>query len=321
MMKTLTIRPTTPTLDTADADFTRIAQLLSTDANETTTTADLLGEYAVAMEGRTLRHAVATTNQNQVVGFSFAGHYPSMPTGQYYVNVVVDPAHRQQGIGTQLWDEVATHLRGQNAESLLAETQELDPAHRAFAEKRGFSVRTHELHATLDLSTFDADKFAGITEQVEAAGIHLTSFADIEQSEENTRKLYDINGIAALDDPASDGGYIGYENWKKVIFGGSWFQPAGQMIAMDGEKIVALSAITYDKDENVGHTLISGTDAVYRNRKIMQALKLRVIDYAKNLGANKIDTNIEVRNAPMRAINKKLGFVEEAGRFELEGSL
>lgn len=32
-------------------------------------------------------------------------------------------------------------------------------------------------------------------------GIRLTSFADVAQTEENIRKLYDINGVP-LDDPA-----------------------------------------------------------------------------------------------------------------------
>ena len=50
-----------------------------------------------------------------------------------------------------------------------------------------------------------ASHFDAITEQVEATGIRLTSFAEVTQSEENTRRLYEINGVAALDDPASDG--------------------------------------------------------------------------------------------------------------------
>ncbi|MEZ4621866.1 MAG: hypothetical protein R2867_41045 [Caldilineaceae bacterium] len=50
---------------------------------------------------------------------------------------------------------------------------------------------------TLDLQPFDGDKFAAITAQVEATGIRLTSFAEVDQTEENIRKLYDINGVAA----------------------------------------------------------------------------------------------------------------------------
>ncbi|MEZ4621865.1 MAG: GNAT family N-acetyltransferase [Caldilineaceae bacterium] len=48
-----------------------------------------------------------------MVGFNFAGHYPSMKPGQYFVNVVVDPVHRHQGIGSQLWQDLLTYLQAQ----------------------------------------------------------------------------------------------------------------------------------------------------------------------------------------------------------------
>ncbi len=302
-------------------DFPRIAQLLSADAVETTSAQDLLDEQNVDMPERILRHAVAINAQGLVVGFNFAGHYPSMKPRQYFVNVVVDPAHRQQGIGTQLWHDLLNYLQAQGADALLAEVQEGDPVHYRFAEKRGFTPRTHQLRAILDLQHFDEGKFAAITPQVEAMGIRLTAFADVAQSEENIRKLYDINGVAALDDPASDGAYINYANWKKVVFGASWFQPAGQMIALDGNKFVGLSAISYNEAEQTGFTLISGVDAAYRNRKIMQALKLRAINYARAKGATRVVTNVETVNAPMRAINQKFGFVEEPGKYEMERKL
>jgi len=301
-------------------DFGRIAELLSVDAFERIDAQELLDEHNVDMPERILRHAVAINDKGEVVGFNFAGHYPSMQPHQYFVNVVVDPAHRQQGIGAQLWDDLVNYLRAQGADALLAEVQEGDPVHYRFAEKRGFTPRTHQLRAVLDLQHFDEGKFAAITPQVEAQGIRLASFADVEQSEENIRKLYDINGVAALDDPASDGAYINYANWKKVILGASWFQPAGQMIALDGNKFVAMSAISYNQEEQTGYTLISGVDAAYRNRKIMQALKLRAINYAQAKGATRIVTHIETVNAPMRAINQKFGFLEEPGKYEMEAS-
>jgi RimJ/RimL family protein N-acetyltransferase len=151
-------------------------------------------------------------------------------------------------------------------------------------------------------------------------GIRLAAFADVDQSEENIRKLYDINGVAALDDPASDGAYINYENYKKVIFGASWFQPEGQMIALDGDKFVGLSAISYNAEDQTGYAMIAGVDAAYRNRKIMQALTLRAINYARAKGATRVVTNVETVNAPMRAINRKFGFVEEPGKYEMEAT-
>lgn len=302
-------------------DFPRIAQLLSADAAETTTAQDLLDEHNVEMAERILRHAVAINAQGAVVGFNFAGHYPSMQPRQYFVNVVVDPAHRGQGIGSQLWQDLLTYLQAQGADALLAEVQEGDPLHYRFAETRGFTPRTHELRATLDLTHFDEGKFAAITAQVEAMGIRLTAFADVAQTAENRRKLYDINGVAALDDPASDGAYINYENWQKVVFGASWFQPAGQVIALDGDKFVGLSAISYSAEERIGYIMISGVDRTYRARKIMQALKLRAINYARAKGATRVVTHVETVNAPMRHINQKFGFVEEPGKYEMERKL
>ena len=302
-------------------DFQRVAELISADAPEVTRADELIHEYRVEMEGRTLRHAVAINTENEIIGFSFAGHYPSMDTYQYYANVVVDPAHRQQRIGTALWDEMAGYLHEQHADRVLCTVYEGEPAHFHFAQSRGFEIQSHQLRAVLDLDHFDDSEFENLAQSLELAGIRLTSFADVEQTEEHTRQLYDINGIAALDDPASDGSYIAYDNWKKVILGGSWFQPAGQMIALDGDKFVALSAITYDVEENKGFTLISGVAPSYRNRKIMQALKHQAISYAASFGANQVVTELSTANAPMRAINRKLGFVEEPGAFEMAASL
>ena len=298
-------------------DFSRIAQLLSADTAEPTSAQDLLFEHNVDMPERILRHAVAINEQGVVVGFNFAGHYPSMKPHQYFVRLVVDPAHRRQGIGAHLWDDLVRYLRAQGADALLTEVQEGDPAHYRFASTRGFTPRTHQMRAVLDLQNFNEDNFAAITGQVEAQGIRLAAFADVAQSEENIRKLYDINGVAALDDPASDGAYINYENYKKVVFGASWFQPEGQMIALDGDKFVGLSAISYSAEEQTGFIMIAGVDAAYRNRKIMQALTLRAINYARAKGATHVVTNVETVNAPMRAINQKFGFVEDPGKYEM----
>jgi len=301
-------------------DFQRVAELLSADTPETTQADELIDEYNVEMKGRILRHAVAVNRQGEIVGFSFAGHYPSMEANQYYADVIVDPAYRQQKIGTQLWDELAGYFHEQGAGQLLCDVREGNPAYLKFAQSRGFEILHHLLRAVLVLDQDYDSQFENLTSSLESHGIRLTTFADVAQTEENIRQLYDINGIAALDDPASDGGYVNYENWKKVILGASWFQPAGQMIALDGDKFVALSAITYNAEENRGSTLISGVDPSYRNRKIMQALKYQAIQYAQSFGASEVVTELAAINGPMRAINKKFGFVEGPGYFEMAAS-
>lgn len=77
---------------------------------------------------------VAINAQGAVVGFNFAGvTIRSMKPHQYFVNVVVDPAHRQQGIGAQLWMTWSV-ICGRKGRMLLAEVNEGDPIHYRFAE-------------------------------------------------------------------------------------------------------------------------------------------------------------------------------------------
>lgn len=60
-------------------------------------------------------------------------------------------------------------------------------------------------------------------------------------------------------------------------------------------------------------TLLTGVAPEYRGRKIAQALKLIAILHGKGLGADSIRTQNDSINAPMLAINRKLGFVREDG--------
>ncbi|MEM7536297.1 MAG: GNAT family N-acetyltransferase [Chloroflexota bacterium] len=306
-----------------EQDFPRIAELLSADQEDDVLAEDLLEDEGKVLERRILRHRVAEIEQHdgnhQIIGYSFAGYYPSSPAGEFYTNLVVDPAYRGRGLGQLLADELSEYLRSQNANQVWCEVHEGDDSHKAFAERRGLAVRSHQLRATLDLATFDDAPFAHFIERAETTGVRLCAFADVERSEKNIRQLYDINGVAALDDPASDGAYIAYENWIKIVLNGSWFQPEGQMIALDGDTFVGLSAITYEQESNTGSVLISGVDKAYRGRKIMQALKLMAIRYAQQQGASRVVTEYDARNELMRAIHKKFGFVESPGRFEMSG--
>ena len=62
---------------------------------------------------------------------------------------------------------------------------------------------------------------------------------------------------------------------------------------------------------------ITGVLPAYRGRKIAQALKLIAIRYAKARGANYIRTDNDSENAPMLAINRKLGYKSQTGVYLL----
>ena len=60
----------------------------------------------------------------------------------------------------------------------------------------------------------------------------------------------------------------------------------------------------------------TGVFKEYRGRKIALALKLLATRYARLLGATFIRTNNDSQNAPILAINKKMGYTPEPGWFK-----
>jgi predicted GNAT superfamily acetyltransferase len=101
----------------------------------------------------------------------------------------------------------------------------------------------------------------------------------------------------------------------------SWFRPDGQILAADGDKYVGLSAVGYFKDSNSAYNLMTGVMPEYRGRKIALALKLLSIRAAKSWGVDTIRTNNDSQNAPMLAINHKLGYVPQPGIFRMTRTL
>ena len=95
----------------------------------------------------------------------------------------------------------------------------------------------------------------------------------------------------------------------------AWFQPAGQILAAAGDEYVGLAAVGYFEDQNYMYNNITGVLRDYRGRKIAQALKLLTIRYAQAYGAATIRTSNDSENAPMLAINRKLGYKPLPGKY------
>ncbi len=79
------------------------------------------------------------------------------------------------------------------------------------------------------------------------------------------------------------------------------------MIALDGDKWIGLGAVgEFYSGTHVN--AITGVLREYRGRKIGLALKLLGIEFAKSRGAKELRTQNHGTNAPMLAINKRLGY-------------
>jgi GNAT superfamily N-acetyltransferase len=183
-------------------------------------------------------------------------------------------------------------------------------------------VERHLFESTLDLASFDENRFAGAIERASAAGggLHFFSLADLGDTDSARRKLWEINTRAVEDIP----GYIGevrpFDIFVQQVCNASWYRPSGQILAADGhERVVGMSAVGHFTNDGGAYmyNLMTGVLPEYRGRGIALALKLHTIACARRSGALYLRTNNDSENAPMLAINEKLGYRREPGLYRL----
>ncbi len=219
--------------------------------------------------------------------------------------------HRNQGIGSVLYEEAVKFARGRDAKKLATgmtffETPE--PAER-FLAKRGFAEVDREVPVMLDLATFDRAKFTSPAPH----GIHFLSYAEAGDTPENRHKLYALMTRLDRDIPTNDVMPESplFEQWVKDLDTPEWDSHA-LMLAANGDDWIGLSQLGFQEGTHIAWTFLTGVLPEFRGLGIAYALKLCAIDAAIARGCPLILTENHEDNAPMRAINRKLGFVPDA---------
>jgi len=180
-----------------------------------------------------------------------------------------------------------------------------------FLVKRGFVEVDREVPVILDLVAFDPARVPSPAPD----GIRLLSLASAGDTEENRRKVWALDGAVHRDIPSNDTlpEHPPFAQWVKELDGPE-FAPDAVILAEDsgsGEWI-GLSALGFQEGTTIAWTWITGVLPEYRGRGIALALKLRAIDAAIQRGCSLLTTENHEDNAPMRAINRKLGFTPDA---------
>jgi GNAT superfamily N-acetyltransferase len=115
---------------------------------------------------------------------------------------------------------------------------------------------------------------------------------------------------------------VSFEQWSAFEMKSPNLVPEGYMIAKDGDKYVGMSTVwKAQKDPKGLYQGLTGVMREYRGRGIAVALKLKVIEFARNNKYEKLKTWNDSTNGPMLGINVKLGFKREVGWITLEKNL
>ena len=299
------------------ADFKRLAELLNTVHSEPVT-AELLQEREQQIPTGSIESRMAAIDAHgRIAGFNHCGRAPFMLSRSFWVEIVVEPSWRRRGIGTLLYNNAVDFARTQNATRLEAEVRDVSPDWRLFAEQQGFRVDRHIVESTLDLTKFDESRFVGVSESVGATNVRFFTLADVDSTEENLHAYYELSKRNSLDIPGSEGTFPPFEDYRKFVFGASWYRPESQFMAAVGERWVGMSSLGYFKETNSTYTMHTGVLPNYRGRNIALALKLLGIHWSKQIGAAYTRTNNDSQNTAILAINKKLGYQAQAGYYRM----
>ncbi len=302
-------------------DLPELAALISQVSVESMSLSQLHDWYIRQPDGHIRRCRVAVDPVGQISGYNLLQHEAWEEEGLFYFEVIVKPERQRQGLGSFLYDDAFTAVQALGGKRLKGDVRDDRPDSLHFAEKRGFSIRRHLFESTIDLATFDERPFAGIIKSVEQTGIRFFSLADVGDTEEARRKLHAVNTAVVADIPGGDGRFPSFEEFNNLFNNASWFRTEGQIVAADGDEYIGLAAVAYFAETNSMTNNITGVMPAYRGRKIAQALKLWTIRYAKAFGAVNIRTSNDSENAPMLAINRKLGYEPQPGTYLLHRQL
>ncbi|MGW8527725.1 MULTISPECIES: GNAT family N-acetyltransferase [Nocardiopsidaceae] len=216
----------------------------------------------------------------------------------------VAATHLGTGLDSRLLDASEAVLVARGAGSLRAEAagegvQVGGEDFAALLAERGYSPV--ESHHVLGLDLEDLPEVPPAPE-----GVELRPF---ERFADDPRPVYDIDRLTTADEPGADndGRFMSYDEWRSTV----WPRPdndhaVSQVILVDGAP-VGMTCYTSDGGSRV-ESAMTGVLREYRGRGLAGYAKTAALHLARDRGAERAYTGNHEDNAPMLAVNRRLGY-------------
>jgi GNAT superfamily N-acetyltransferase len=262
----------------------------------------------------------AAPTDSLIVGRALARRGPWDPPGRFTVNVVVHPSHRRRGIGARLLRRVAQFAQARGATRLRCDVGDHHPEGVRFAERHAFHAERHVFESTLDLTSFDSSHFASDVAAAEDAGFLFASLAELGDTDEHRRRLYALHVETGRDVPGSSGTWEPYDVYARGFFARDTYRSDGQWIVLDtraGNRWAGIVQLAWNPAARTAHQEMTGTVRDYRGRRLTLPLKVKALARAREWGATSVTTQNDSLNAPMLAVNRRLGFQRRSGYYKM----
>ena len=234
-----------------------------------------------------------------------------------WFGIEVLPEHRRQGIGTALLREVVDHTRAAGKVGLETTASEARPDGIAFLEHHGFSAIERSKSVRLDL--------AGLAPEpvTPPDGIAFTTLAARPDLIEGVHEvaLDAFPDIPSADEPISVGDLA---EFRKRDVDRPGIPQDGFIVAVDEEtgEVVGYAALMFlpGRRDLAWHDM-TAVKRSHRGRGIALALKRATIHWSIENGLIALETGNDETNAPMRAVNARLGYQPLPDLIEYSGPL
>ncbi|WP_433792425.1 GNAT family N-acetyltransferase [Actinoplanes sp. CA-252034] len=206
----------------------------------------------------------------------------------------VHPRRRGRGIGSALLTEAITHLR---SIGVCRASSWAAPEAVGFARAHGFEPSREMRFSALDLTGFGDRPFLPAP-----AGIQMVRLRELAE-----KALYEADVAAATDEPGETPPQpTPYPLWRYEI----WDEPgldrdASTAAVADGE-IVSFSLVLRDGDRMWSD--MTATVPAHRGRGLAHLVKTAALRRAAASGVRTAYTSNDEENAPMLAVNNRLGY-------------
>lgn len=260
---------------------------------------------------------VAEAAGGMVVGSAEHDQWPGRYHPRKFLGSVgVHPAWEGRGVGRALWAKVEEALRPLDPLSVSCYVREQAERGRRFAEAQGFREERRTFPSDLGIAGFDPAPYDGLEERLEREhGVRILSVPQLANDPERDRKLHALAQHVRRDFPADiPANEEPFEQWEARRLRDPKLLLDGYLVAVTpGGEYIGYSNVATDSDAPERLWIQqTGTLREWRRRGVATALKVRGIAFARERGYSTLRTGNDSANAPMLALNERLGFVRGA---------
>ena len=236
------------------------------------------------------------------------------PEGVARGEIRVVGEERRRGVGSALLGELSRWARALGYGELMGPVKEVDRASLAWTERRGFVEVGRNSLLVLDLRAIEAPTVTP------PEGVEIVTWAERPGVEE---AMYEVARETYPDVPGEEDAEVApFEEWLSMDMQGVGDRPEATFLALADGEVVAYAklALSLARPTVAMHDM-TGVRRAWRGRGIAGALKAAEIAWAKEQGYERLETQNEERNEPIRRLNERYGYVVEPGSVTVRGPL